>query len=322
MARFQSDSLRIQTTDLNGGTAINIGGVTNSSIRTNSQTISDDSGDIYDEVISLLSQIVDAEQTLKSLDSILTYIGLGGYCISSDGGHPGVIVYGRILGDCKSPPLSTDNLKYTFAHGLVCLGQLSARRGADATITIKIMPITDGTNAPFAFASSSVTLPTRSSLSKSLFTLGACSVSGLLLNDFDSLDIQFGVQTSAPTPMMGSVWPDSIAVRKVQPVAALTGFDPRILNNSSGIPLLGVQATHANTLFQFKKRLGYSAFVADGSGEHIAMSMNGAVYVTEVFSGSGNGEATNAIVIKGVHDNTNVPLLVNVASTYSPTAGT
>lgn len=320
MARFQSGSFQLTTTDLNGGSAINFGGVTQTTIRTNVETISDDSGDIYDEAISLLSECVDASLTLKCLDAVLTYIGLGGYCILSDGGsHPGARIFGRILNDCKSQPGATDNLQYTFANGLIYLGQISAKRGGDATISIEIKPITDGTNAPIAFASSSITLPTRSSLSKTQFTIGACKVGNIVLSDFDGFDLQFGVVTSAMTPAMGSVWPDSIAVRKIRPIGAFTGFDPRILNDSSGIPLLGKQASHANTLIQFKKRLGYSSFVADATEEHISMTMNGSAHVTDIFTGSGNGEATNAIVVKGVHDGTNVPIIVDTTAAYDPT---
>lgn len=318
MARFQAGSLQIKTTDLNSGSAIDIGGVTNMAIRTNSETISDDSGDIYDEAISLSSQVIDAQLICKAIDAVLTYIGLAGYCILSDGSHPGVRLFGRILNDCKSPPGSTDNLQYTFGTGLVYLGQLSARRGQDATLSVMIKPITDGTNAPVAFIQSSVTLPATSALSKNLFTLGACKVGAVVLNDFDALDLQFGITLSAMTPVMGSVWPDSVAIRKIRPIATFTGFDPRTLNDSSGIPLLGKQAAHANTVIQLKKRLGYSSFVANATTQHIGITMNGMAVVTEVFSGSGNGEATNAIVVKGVHDGTNVPLLFNLAQAYNP----
>ncbi len=319
MARFQSDSLTIHTTDLNAGSIVSVGGVTQMNVRTGAQTISDDSGDIYDEAMSLASEIIDASLTTKAIDKILSYIGIAGYCISADGSHPGVRMYGRILGDCKSPPASTDNVRYTFATGLVCLGQLSAQRGQDATITVMVKPITDGTNAPMAWANSSVTLPLRSALSKNQFTLGACKVGAIVLNDFSSLTIDFGVVLSAMTPAMGSVWPDSVAVRKVRPVATFSGFDPRVLDDSTGIPLLGKQATHANTLMQLKKRSGYSSFVSDVTTEHIALTMNGMATVTEVFSGSGNGEATQAIRVEGVHDGTNVPILISVASAYDST---
>ncbi len=319
MARFQTGSLQLHTTDLNSGTAINIGGVTNIDISTGAQTITDDSGDIYDESISLLSEVMTASLTTKAIDAVLTYIGIAGYCILSDGSHLGAKLYGRILGDCKSPPLTTDNERYTFGTGLIVLGQLSAQRGADATITLMIHPITDGTNAPMSWASSSVTLPATSALSKNQFTLGVCKVGAVTLTDIQSLTLDFGVQISAKTPAMGSVWPDSVAVRKVRPVLTLTGFDPRALDDSTGIPLLGKQASHANTALQLKKRLGYSSFVANATAQHILITMNGMATCTQVFSGSGNAEATNVIRVEGSHDGTNVPIIFDLAHTYSAT---
>ncbi len=319
MARFQSDSAVLKTTDLNGGTAINIGAMTRMAVRTNTQTITDDSGDIYDDVISIASQMIDAEAEFKCLDTILSYIGLAGYCISSDGSHPGFDLFGRILGDCKSPPASTDNVRYRFPLGLMCIGRISARRGQDATITVMVKPLTDGTNAPCSGTNNGITLPTRSTLARNLFTLGACKVGAVVLNDFDSLTIDYGIALSAMTPQQGSIWPDSVGVRKVQPVATFTGFDPRILDDSTGIPLLGKQASHANTLIQFVKRAGYSSFVAAGSNAHVVGTMNGMAYVTDIFSGSGNSEATQAIVIKGIHDGSIVPLFWTVGTTYDST---
>lgn len=319
MARYQSGSLQIQTTDLNSGTAINIGGVTQMDVSTGAETISDDSGSIYDEARSLLSEIMGASITTKAVDAVLTYIGIAGYCILSDGSHPGLRLYARVLGDCKSPPASTDNIRYTFATGLVVLGQLNATRGADATITLMIHPITDGTNAPMAGVYSSITMPVTSALSKNQFTLGVCKVGAITLTDLQSVTLDFGVQISAKTPAMGSVWPDSVAVRKVRPVVTLSGFDPRVLDDSTGIPLLGKQATHANTVIQLKKRSGYASFVANGTAQHIYTTVNGMATVTQAFSGSGNGEATNAIRVEGVHDGTNVPVICDLAHTYSAT---
>ncbi len=309
--------MTLLTTDLNGAAIINFGGVTAMNLRTNAQTITDDSGSLYPETISLLSEVIEGQLTTKSIDKILTYIGLAGYCILADGSHPGLRLYSRILGDCKSPPASTDNLRYTVATGLVVVGQIDARRGADATISIMIHPITDGTNAPVSWTYSSITLPTTAAIATNQYTLGACKVGAIVLTDLESMTLNFGVQISQKTPMAGSVWPDSVGVRRIAPVATFRGFDPRLLDNSTGIPLLGKQATHANTLIQLVKRAGYSSFVSAASSVHIALTMNGMATVQDVFTGSGNAEATQEIRVEGSHDGTNVPIIINTATTYS-----
>lgn len=308
--------MTLTTTDLNAGSIINIGGVTSMNLRTNAQTITDDSGSLYPEAISLLSEVVEGQLTTKSIDKILTYIGLAGYCISSDGSHLGARLYSRVLNDCKSPG-STANLRYTIGNGLIVVGQIDARRGADATISIMIHPITDGTNAPVSWTYTGITLPTTSAIATNQYTLGACKVGAIVLSDLESMTLNFGVQISQKTPLAGSVWPDSVGVRRIAPVATFRGFDPRLLDDSSGIPLLGKQGTHANTLIQLVKRAGYSSFVSAASSVHIALTMNGMATVQDVFSGSGNSEATQEIRLEGSHDGTYVPIVINTATTYS-----
>lgn len=316
MPRYQSGAVVLHTTDLNSGTAINIGGVTNIDVDSGTVSMSDDSGALYDEIRSITGQVPSVSLTFKSLATILDYLSLAGYCILSDGSHLGLKVYGNVLNDCKTLPAGTDNILYTIGEGLIVLGQLNAPRGADATITIEVHPITDGTNAPLSGTYSSVTLPT--SLLKQQFTLGMCKVGSVVLSDLESLTLDFGVQISAKTPEQGGIWPDSVAVRKIQPVATFSGFNPKVLDNAA-IPLLGKQAAHANTMIQLKKRVNYSTFVADGTAEHILMTMNGLATVTKIFSGSGTGEATHALRVEGVHDGTNVPIVIDTTSIYDPT---
>lgn len=316
MPRFKSGAFELHTTDLNAGAAIKIGGVTDMHVRTGTETMSDGSGDLYDQTRSLEKQIPEAMLTFKSLASVLTYVGLAGYCLSTDGSHLGAKLYGNVLGDCAAPPAATDNIKYTAGKGLLVLGTLTANRGADATISVAVHMITDGTNAPFSGVYSGVTLPTPLLIQQ--FTLGVCKVGAIVLTDLESVSIDFGVQITEKTPQLGGVWPNTVGVKKITPVVRLNGFNPRVLDDSTGIPLLGKQASHANTLIQLKKRVGYAAFVGDGTAQHIAITVNGMATVDDAFQASANSEATNSIKVEGVHDGTNVPVIFNLASTYLP----
>jgi hypothetical protein len=316
MARYQIHAAVLHTTDLNSGSAVNIGGETEMDLATGTETMSDDSGSIYDDVRSIRSQMPEARIRSKSIATWLSYIGLAGYCISSDGSHPGLRMFASVLNDCKSTPAAGTNLRYTIGKGLIILGQLQAARGQDATISLMVHAISDGTNSPFSTTYSSVTLPT--SLLTQQYTLGHCKVGNVTLSDLESMTIDFGVQVSAKTPEMGSIWPESIAVRKITPVATFTGFNPTILDDAS-IPLIGKQATHAQTIIQLKKRAGYSSFVANGTSEHIKITMGGLASITQAFTGSGNAELTNVLRVEGVHDGTNVPMLFTIGTTYTPT---
>jgi hypothetical protein len=304
MARYQSGAIVYGT---------GLGGITDLNIELGTETESDDSGQVYDETRSVIRQTPEISFRTKSVAGAVNLFGFPGVCID---GTPALVAWANVLGDCKSPPLSTDNSIYTVALGLASLGQITAQRGQDAEISVMVDAITDGTNPPIVADYAGNTAPTG--LVTAQFTLGVCSIAGIILPDLEGLTIDFGVRKSAKTPLAGSIWPDSIAIRKVQPVLTLRGFDPRVLDNSL-IPLLGKQATHVNTLIQLKKRANYSTFVADATAEHILISMSGIATVTTAFAGSGNAEGLSTVVVNGVHDGTNVPIIIDTTSVYDPT---
>lgn len=315
--RTQSGFVQFVTTDLNSGAAINIGGVTQLGVSTGTETLSDESGDIYDETRSIVKQNPTASWSTKAISTMLSTVGLAGYCILSDGSHAGVRLYCKALGDCKSPPGATDGARYTFPYGLVVLNQLTARRGQDAQLSCQLYGITDGTNAPISGIYTGLAFPAVSAILKQQLVLGRCKVGGIVLPDLDEVTIRFGCQMTRYTPEMGGIWPDSIAVRKVQPTITFRSFDPTILADVK-IALAGIQGAHANTLIQLKKRVNYSTFELNASTVHTAFTANGIVTVPDAISASGNAESTTMAVMNCIHDGTTVPITYSVATTYNP----
>jgi hypothetical protein len=314
MARYQLHSATIHTTDLNSGNEIKIGGITSGEVSTKTETTNDESGAIHDQIRAVASQLPEFEFKTKSLATWLTYIGVTGYVISSDGSHPGVRLYGSQLTDAKAAPSANAHVRHTIAKGLVVLGELTAKQGEDASLSVMVHGLTDGTNPPLASAYTSITLPT--SLSSQIYTLGACKIGNVTMSELSSLSLDFGVKLTDKTPAAGSIWADSLAVRRFQPVLTVTGFDPTLLDDLK-IPMDGKQATHAQTIIQFVKRSPYAEFVSAGTSEHVRITMNGIATITQAFSGSGSEESTTVLRVEGVHDGTNVAVTVNPATTYS-----
>jgi len=314
MARYQLQAAQIHTTDLNAGSALNIGGITSGEVATKTETTNDESGAVYDQLRAISSQMPEIEFKTKSLATWLTYIGLAGYSISSDGSHPGIRLFGSQLTDAKAAPAANAHARYTVGKGLVILGEINAKQGEDATLSIMVHALTDGTNAPLAGAYTSITLP--SSLLSQIFTLGVCEIANQSLGELQSVSIDFGIKLTDKTPAAGAVWPDSLAVRRIQPVVTFTGFDPTILDDAK-IPLAGVQGTHANTRIQLRKRSPYGQFVASATEEHIMITVGGIATATQAFSGSGSEESTTVLRVEGVHDGTNVPVLIDTTNVYS-----
>lgn len=317
MAKYRIHSVQLQTTDLNGGAAINIGGITQLSVPTGTETLSDDSGDIYDETRSIVSQIPRPTFTTKAIATALSAIGAGGYCILSDGGHPGFRPHFKALNDCKSPPADTDGARYTFGTGLIVPVRLVVRRGQDAQITYAVTGLTDGTNAPFSVAYTGITFP--SSLLTQQFTLGVCKIGNFLLPDLDEVSIDFGTIQTKVTPATGSVWADSVAVKKIRPSISFKIFDPTVLDDAK-LALAGTAGTHANTKVQLKKRLNLSTFVPNATTQHAYFTMAGLITVPDAATASGDNEATTMCKIESVFDGTNFPIVMNLAAAYSLSA--
>jgi hypothetical protein len=304
MARYQSGVVVYSTA---------LGGITDLNVDLGTETASDDSGSFYDETRSIVRQDPTIGFTTKNIGGAIDLFGIPGVCID---GTPTLVAWANVLGDCKSPPLTTDNAIYTVALGLITLGTLSASRGEDATLSVMVDALTDGTNEPIAPDYAGNTIP--GSIQTAQYTLGACSIAGVVVPDLSSLTLDFGVQKTSKTPLAGSVWPDSVAMRKCQPTLTLTGFDPRLWG-ASNIPTLGKAATHVNTVIQLKKRANLTTFVADGTAQHILITFGGLATVTNAFAGGANSEASITTVSYGVHDGTNVPVIVDTTSIYDPT---
>ena len=319
MPKFTIHSITFHYIDESGSTVgpTTIGSLTNSGHPLNTETTADDSGGIYDEARSIISQLPEPNYTTKSIQTLLQLTGLRGVCFSSDGTRPGVLIYGQVVSDCKNQPASTDNLRYTIPMGLIRPGTLSASRTGDATMSFTIDALTDGTNAPFSGTYSGITLPTTVVNEK--YGLGASKVGSVLLSEPTGFNLDFGIQPDEKLPEVGGVWAETAGVRKVRPALTIQGQDPTQLDDAK-IPLLGMQAAHSNTKLQLKKRIRGGSYEANASLVHFYMTLDGLTLVNDPFSTSGDGVADFEARLESTYDDTNAPVVFGFNKAYSPTA--
>lgn len=312
---YGSHSVVIHTIDT--GTAVKLGGITSMGVPLNTETANDDSGALYDSFGAINFQAPVPQFTTKSIALALGAIPQAGICINADGSHPGVKLYGEAKGDCQEgEPESDDHLSYLIDLGLIVPLTLTCDRRGDASLAVEIDAITDGTNAPFAYDYGD-TLPTG--VDRSVFALGAMRIGNILWDTTRNFNLAFGVSRLEKEPQLGGIWPYRSGRRKAQPIVTLTARDPRQLDDSTGIPLLGKEATHVNTTFYFKKRKNRAAFEADGDLVHSRLTVAGLVYFDNPFSASGTAPAETSVTIKGLHDGTNTPLIWTNNVAYDPT---
>ena len=320
MGRFTAHSLRIHAINSASATVgpSVIGALTSTGHSLNNETTGDDSGGIYDEARSLISQMPEPTYTTKSVAAMLQLIGLTGLCFSSDGTRAGVQLYGQVVRDCQNNPASTANLRYTVPKGLIVPQQLTVDRQGDATLSFMVHALTDGTNAPFSGVYSSVTLPTT--LVSEKFGIGAMRVGDVLWREPRGWTLDFGIETDEKLPAVGGIWPETIGVRKCRPRLTINSRDPSLLDDATAVPLTGGLAVHTDTMIQLKKRQRGGAYYDDADLEHFAMTLDGMVLVNDPFSSSGDAVAEMSAEMFATYDGTNAPVVFYFDQEYFPTA--
>jgi hypothetical protein len=291
-----------------------IGSIMSIDIPSNVETVADDAGQIYDEGQAITQFAPVANVTTKSIAEVLSVIGVAGQCFIDGSGAPGVEVFGKNRGDCLTDVEANQHTRYLFPNGLLMLGTLQASKGSDATISFIVHGITDGTLSPMAIAHNQ-TLP--ASLIRGQWEVAICKIAGTVFKPED-VTLNFGQRETKRRPLAPLIWPETIAVEKVQPVATFRGLDIGLIG-SAGIDVTGESATHANTVIQLVKRLTGASYEAAATTVHITFTMAGLVIVTNPFSASGQNDATVDVEVRGIHDGTNVPVLINIASAYDST---
>lgn len=274
-----------------------------------------DSGSLYEEFQSLTRMDPTFSITTKNIASVLGFIGLTGQCVGSGFDVTQVDVIHRQVGTCQTALGATPHIRDRVTQGLLTLGSLTADRGADATLTIMLDALTDGTNAPVA-RTDGVALPTP--IVAERFTLGLPAIAGATFPEIESVSIDFGISKTEKTPSLGSIWTDSLGVLTVRPIVTFRGRDLSKVTDAL-ITAGASEATHVNTVIQLIARENAGKFEDFGDAAHIAITVAGLVVPESLGSASSNQRSTTTLRLAASYDGTNAPVLFDLASTYDTT---
>ena len=326
MPRYTSGGVRFHVTNLTPiggllGQAIDIGGITSINIPAGIETQGDDSGLKYEQSRSITSIAPEPTFTSKSLRQVLSIMGVDGFCYglvsagvgpqNVDGLHPGLEIYGGEITNCQAGVVG--DAKYTSDAGLLILDGLSADRAQDVTVDVRAHALSARGGAPIT-TDYAATLATT--FDEEQFTLGHFMVAGIPFNEEGmGISVDFGITPDDKLPALGDVYPYSVGVRMVKPIITVSARDPSLVQ-AAKLALTGTGCTHANTIFQFRKRLDRASLVPIATAQHVTMTAYGFVVPDEMFSGSGNADATNSFQIHCMDDGTNRPIEFNHSSVY------
>lgn len=284
-----------------GGGLTQIAGITRSQLVMNPQTTREvNAGNTYPQQSFLRSLKPVGSFTSKRVDSVLTLCGTSGYCWESTAEMRMYLV----KRECAGVASGSVHDRWKLIKGIIVPKTMTAGHQADAEITCDIYAVTDSAgNAPGTFVNN-VASPTPTT-DTTRFTMDKAVVAGTTLLAKTSMEIDFGINV-AQLGSDGELYESFAGVFGVMPTARLVGLNPRWSNGSVAGPVdpSGTAITHANTALYLKSR-----GIAVGTTAHIRFTMAGTAFVVEPFSGADQDPTKTSLMLEGVHDGTNVPMV-------------
>lgn len=293
--------------------ALLLGGMIRQSATPN---ISVDASPVAGSPYILFSSINDMDPRIMfatyDLPNSLAAVGLTGLPIaSSTEGRVGVELYELLYDDYGQFASGSVHRKLVCKKGAIFVRRISCAHGQDAQIELELIGIHDGTN-PIWSISESVAAP-GSPTDTTRHTLGDIELGDVTLERVTNLDIDFGV--SAASQGTGSnPYRTYIDVSSIQPSVRVQTKQPGQFS-AAGVPLIGIAATHANSLIKLRKRVRNTpSFVADETEEHVTITTGGTLYCEEAFSATADGEGTAAYRLVSDYDGTNSPFVIDTTA--------
>ena len=301
-----------------------IGSITNvdTPIETNFD-FSETAGLVYSEHVTVGQQIPRVNTASFNIKQLLDSIGvLGSIFEEGSSSETGAAVYQARYNDLAIGTGSVHR-RLRFRKAMATLGSLTCSHRGDASIDMMLHGLFDGTNNPIV-PETAVALPTlpasggRWTLADTTLTIGNSTFT-VPVGCATELSLDFGIDVQS-FGCDSEVYDSKLDIRSIRPSVRMTIFNLDLFQeaSTSHIPLAGVDADHAQTTLRFRKRLnGQAGFVADGTAEHITMTLDGIFTIVNAHNATTNDVATMQIEGSLTWDGTNAPIIVDTAATLS-----
>lgn len=310
MSHYTNHSIQIQ--DNADASALTIGSL--SQVDTpieNDVQYSETAGTYYPENVSIAAIKPSASFTSFDLPKLWAAFGLIGRSVVEGVGKVGFAIYQAKYNDSAISGGSTHR-RLVFPKSYTKINRISVAHQQDATIDVESMAIFNLTEAPLQ-VEAAVPLPALPA-NPGRWTLGEISIGGVSIGCNVNLEIDFGV-TAEMFGCDSDLYDSHLNLNSIQPKITITSLDPTGFADAV-VPLIGKQATHGNTSIKLRKRLqGQAGFVAGATAEHIEITAEGILNVTNAHAASGNQRAQLALQLSCRYDGTNAPIIIDTAAT-------
>ena len=274
-------------------------GLSSVSLRANSEVRKElASGSIYNDTAALDAVKPAGSITTYDIPGAITMFGLTGRCWTSDGTHPGLVIYSQKQA-CAGVSAGSVHDAYQIRTGLMVPRSLSVEHRGNCAITYDFYATYDGSNAPVT-RNVNQELPASATQPIGRWTMSQMKLSNVAVEGKRSISIDWNpsvAQEGADSEFYDSV--NSIA--SIMPRITTSGVDTSWFITHA--PLNGTSVASANSWIELKKR---NALLTDDV--HIKLSFAGLVTWDTIFDGSISSPSTASFAVDTIWDGVNAPI--------------
>lgn len=298
MSRFVIDTLQIHSVGM--ASAVNLRGIGSAAHRLDRSTAGPNSGNTYDEARFILE--VDDEFAfgeVLALKSLLDNISpLIGKCITDDGTHPGLVLFGQGLDRCgtKARTGAGTHASVTAKLAHLLITDFGGTKNQLATATLRgVNMLKAGETRPTSTVYNA-TLP-ATYVADEAFKIGPIEIADTVLTEDEivSSTVETGINVQVVKGLDG--YARTLLILKSMPRIRVTVEDSSLLADSK-IDYEGIGCLHTDTSISFIA-LDPSGGIKPLNGlHHIKATANGRAYIEDHLSGGGPAVAGTTIVIE------------------------
>jgi hypothetical protein len=291
-----------------GGALVTIGGVTQQSMMTGSEILTQETaGTAFVSNASINAIRPRGTFTTHSVGALWTALGLRGACLAG-GANPGFEMHELLYSACGAlVTTTTPHRKLTIPNGLVIPQNIECSHQQDATMSAEVIATHDGTNDPVIIGET-VAMPTGLT-DTHRFTLGAVSVGNISVTGILSVSVDFGNNATGDSAD-SNPFDDNVELTQILPTITIRTRDvAKFAAAATGIPLRGLKGIHTNTSIVLRRRVNGTASFSTAA-DNIRITADCLINWDEVFNAAANARGEGTIRLTCLDDATNAPVVI------------
>lgn len=294
-----------------GTPAFNLDGVRSSSASPGAQLLIERAAGQADPThISIISQTPTITWTTTDIATAIGSIGISGASVLS-GAITSLDMFLTKMQEGGVRASGSVNGRIRAVQGLILPRQITVSQGQAAEMTCEFIATYDGSNNPFAY-SFSTALPHTPSIDE-LFTMGPISFNGTTLAGCQSLTIDFGL-SEATLASCGEVFPTFAGIATREPFIEVSLLEADY-TNTFGIS--GTAQSSTDSVVYLQKISENGTRVADGTAEHISITLDDGLITVNEVGGSNNDPAMVVLRHTASYDGSNAIWVIDNATAIS-----